>query len=174
MKSIEYDQLNERIIQLLYDNPELTNAEIGNIVKLSQPAIHARVDYLTKNEYLITRIGYNANKTHNQVYLMVFLKTKGSFSLFETHICPFIAQSYHLTGHWNYLLIICGDSYEQLNLFFNQCIHAHEEVIDCEVQTITSTLIPEILRPRIDQHCSLIQPLKETMACPLFHHSKIN
>jgi len=173
MKSIKYDQLNERIIQLLYDQPNLTNTEIGNQVKLSQPAIHARIEYLTKNAYLITRIGFNANKTHD-VYLMVFLKTKGAFPLFETHLCPFIHQIYHLTGHWNYLLIICCDSYEQANLFFNQCIYAHEEVIDCEVQTITSTLIPEILRPRIDQHCSLIQPLKETMACPLFHTTKIN
>jgi len=173
MKSIDYDQKNEQIIQLLADNPMLNNTQLAQIMKLSQPAIFARIDYLLKNQLLVVQKGFNSNKLQSQVYLMIFLKTRGD-SLFNTHICPFIQQVYRLTGHWNYLLKICCESYEQAKLFFNRCIFSHEEVIDCEVQTITSTLHPECVRPRINQHCSLIQPLKETMACPLFHTSKNN
>ena len=50
MKSIDYDQKNEQIIQLLADNPMLNNTQLAQIMKLSQPAIFVKVLFVFQLE----------------------------------------------------------------------------------------------------------------------------
>lgn len=59
--SEKFDKSDKRIISLLMEKPEMTQTAIASCLKLSQPAVYARIPRL-RNSGMITRIvGVNLN-----------------------------------------------------------------------------------------------------------------
>ena len=84
---VKLDNVDRRIIDLLQNNPNLSQNEIAEIVSLSQPSVSARIKKLKKYGLLACNVGVNIKKAGLHVAEIEIDKEK---EIECVEICPYI------------------------------------------------------------------------------------
>jgi DNA-binding Lrp family transcriptional regulator len=168
----ELDEIDKQIIELKQTNAEITNLEIANIVKRSQPAIGARLFKLEKFNFLVKSFGADVLKIDWKIFY-VYLKVKPQCQFWnEFERCPHIANILNTTGEYNYILQFVIEDIEKLNKIIEYCIGKNPMIISYKIEAIIGAIKPYISNMRFLDHCSLFNPLKETPICPIWNIKK--
>jgi len=115
------DETDKKILHLLSQNPELSQAEISDRLKISQPAVSARLHKLREIGVLTHSIGTDIKKT--QLFLakmdIVTTDTEHVISLFDK--CPLYLNSFLTSGKYNLTVLLVGENIRSIM----SCVDSH-------------------------------------------------
>lgn len=117
------DRIDEKILKELRFNARISNAELSEMVGLSESACWRRTKAL---ERLGIIRGYAAiisnpnehNATLTFINIQIERRTKEQYAKFEKAIsgCPYVIACYATTGTFDYLLIVDAKSFEEYEM----------------------------------------------------------
>jgi len=119
------DPMDQKILQMLHSDGQITSARLGERLGLSPSAAHRRVKLL-EAEGLITgyraRLSAAARGDPAVIFVSVTLKdqTQETLTRFEEAVrrCPDIKEAHLMSGEWDYLLKVpvrAADSFERVH-----------------------------------------------------------
>ena len=136
---LEMDEADRRILSLLFENSELSQSEIARSLKISQPAVAARLRKL-KNKGIVThQVGVNLRKTKlGLVKVDVSTKNSGKIlKLFEK--CPLFLNGFTTSGKRNLCLFLVSEDLGSLDACMDCHIRSNLNVSDVEFSVVISS-----------------------------------
>jgi len=117
----DIDEADKKIVYLLSENPELSQVELSDRLKISQPAVSARLHKLREMGVLTYSIGTDIKKT--QLFLakidLVSTSTEQVIGLFEK--CPLYLNSFLTSGKYNLMVLLIGENIRSIM----SCVDSH-------------------------------------------------
>lgn len=115
------DEIDKRILSSLSENPELSQAELSERLKISQPAISARLHQLRETGVLAHSVGTDIKKS--QLFLakadIVTSDTEHVISFFDK--CPLYVNSFLTSGKYNLTVLLMGENMRSIM----SCVDSH-------------------------------------------------
>ena len=133
------DEVDKRILSLLFENSELSQSEIARSLKISQPAVAARLRKLRKKGVIMQQIGVNLRKT-KLGFVKIDISTKNSgkiLKLFEK--CPLFLNGFITSGKRNLCLFLVSEDLASLDACVDCHIRSNPNVSDVEFSVILSS-----------------------------------
>ncbi len=180
----ELDEKDKMILEVLEENPEMSQNEIAKIVGLSQPSVGARIKKM--KELGIINHAYGINLKNPGLYILkVDIKCRQPrelLRLFED--CPFFLNGFIVAGNRNLTMFFIGEDLSTLEAIVDQHIRPSPDVYDIDVGIVVraerDTIIPmkihikRIGTPSCGSNCEecdyWINEL--CMGCPVTGHYK--
>jgi DNA-binding Lrp family transcriptional regulator len=145
------DDMDKKILCLLSENPQLSQAELSERLKISQPAVSARIRKLEERGVLARLVGTDIKKaqlflarvdisTDNVEQVLKFLDT-----------CPLYLNSFLTSGRHNLTVFLIGENIRSMM----SCVDSHLRQ-NLPVRNMEFDLIVTPIRP-------LIVPIKPNM-----------
>jgi Lrp/AsnC family leucine-responsive transcriptional regulator len=153
------DEIDKKILRSLSENPELSQLELSEGLKISQPAISARLHKLKETGVLAYSVGTNIKKS--QLFLAkIEIMTTGTedvISFFDK--CPLYLNSFLTSGKYNLTVLLVGENMRSIM----SCVDSHmrndplikEMEFNLIVTPIRDFIVP--IKPVLDK--------KETIPC---------
>jgi len=133
------DELDKKIISLLVKDPETSQKKVGQILKISQPAVGARLHKLKKKKILVNQIGVNLKKTNIGI-AKVDLSTSNSAEILEIFKkCPLFINGFVTSGKRNLCIFLIVEQFESLNACMDRHIRTNCHVCDVEISIVISS-----------------------------------
>ena len=139
-KLLDIDDTDQKILQLMQENPEITHKKIGEVVSKSQPAVGARILKLERKGLLITQIGANFQDSEIKLARIDFY-SKNSAKLWK-HFknCPFITNVFSTTGKTNMTVEMAAPNVRLVEKFIDTCLRKEENVKMISVTYLINSL----------------------------------
>ena len=133
------DKVDKKIISILVKNPETSQKKLGQILKISQPAVGARVHKLKKKNIIVNQIGVNLKKA-NLGIAKIDLSTSNSTEILDIFKkCPLFINGFVTSGKRNLCLFMIAEQFESLNACMDRHIRTNCKVCDVEISIIISS-----------------------------------
>jgi len=133
------DETDRKIISLLGENSELSQSEIGYLLKISQPAIGARIHKLIQQGAISHQIGMNLKKANLEI-AKVDLSTNNSAKILEIfEKCPLFLNGFVTSGKHNLCLFLVIENLASLDSCMDCHIRANPHVSDVEISVVVSS-----------------------------------
>jgi DNA-binding Lrp family transcriptional regulator len=115
------DEVDKKILNSLCQNPEMSQVELSERLKISQPAVSARIHRLKEAGILAYMIGADIKKT--QLFLakidIVTTDTEHVIGLFDA--CPLYLNSFLTSGKYNLTILLMGENMRSIV----SCVESH-------------------------------------------------
>ncbi len=144
------DDRDNFIISMLQNNPEISQEEIAQKIKLSQPSVGARIRKLQQKGIL-----YNVNGVNFRVVDLALAKvdlnvTDTSAVISEFKDCPFFINALIMSGRYNLCLFFTATDLKRLEGIVNCHLRDNPKVKDIEMNIVISTAKDLVLPMNID------------------------
>ena len=136
---LRIDEVDKRILSLLAENSELSQSEIGRFLKMSQPAVAARLRKLKQRGIIMHQVGVNLRKT-KLGFVRVDVSTNNSgeiLKLFEK--CPLFLNGFVTSGNRNLCLFLVSEDLASLDACIDRHVRANPNVSDVEFSVVLSS-----------------------------------
>jgi len=139
-KEARIDEKDRKIITLLHDNQEISQDEIANKVKLSQPSVALRIKKLKERGIIDNIIGVNLNKVGIYV-AMVFVKTTNTTKILNMfRECPFFLNGFIISGEKNLMLLMAGEDLASLESIIDERLRPDKDVQGADFNIVISSI----------------------------------
>jgi len=132
------DEIDKRVLSLLAENAELSQTEIAHFLKISQPAVAARLRKLKNKGIIMHQIGVNLRET-KLGFVKIDVSTKNSgkiLKLFEK--CPLFVNGFITSGKRNLCLFLVSEDLASLDACIDCHVRSNPNVSDVEFSVILS------------------------------------
>ena len=131
------DEIDQQIVQLIQEDPNLTHTEIATHVNRSQPTIGMRIRKLEDAGVLHFQAGINIKET--ELYLArCDISTSNPEKIIEmAKNCPYMINVFRLSGEWNISLLLASLRLEDLEKIVNSHFRHDKEVQKLKIEIIT-------------------------------------
>ena len=135
-ESIELDEVDEQIIEILQKEPTLTHTLIAKKVHRSQPTVGHRIKKLEDSGLLSYHAGLDLN--HVELYsAKVELKTNNPEYVIEIiNQCPHVIHALELSGQNNFELLIISEQLKDLDRIVNYHFRNNPEIKKVKMEVI--------------------------------------
>ena len=130
------DVLDQRIIELMQEDPEITAEEISKIVKKSAPIVGARITKLMQNNFLNSQHGMNIKEIEPHMIKCDIEAQNPTKLMHKLNNCPFVMQAFKQSGTRNVSAIFIGDDYHDLDEMINTCYRLDDNIADVDANYI--------------------------------------
>lgn len=143
---IELDQKDKEILEMLEDNPEISQNEIAKKVKLSQPSVGARIKKMV--EFGILNHVYGLNIKNPGLYILkVDVKCRQPRELLKLFDgCPFFLNGFIVAGNRNLSMMFICEELTTLEAIVDQHVRPSKDVYDIDVGIVVraerDTVVP--------------------------------
>jgi DNA-binding Lrp family transcriptional regulator len=136
-KKLDLDSIDQKIISLIQENPNLTHTQIAEKIDRSQPTVGMRIKKLEENGILKFQPGINF-KNVRLTLATVELKTKDPDYVMEmAKYCPFILNGFRLSGDKNICLLLASSELEKLDNVVNYHFRDNPDVDTVQMEVVT-------------------------------------
>jgi len=139
-KSIELDEKDRKIINLIHDDQEISQDEIAKKVKLSQPSVAIRLKKLKERGIIDQIIGVNLNKVGIYVANVMVRTTNSTKILNMFRNCPFFLNGFVISGEKNLMLLFAGEDLASLESIIEERLRPDEDVQSADFNIIISSI----------------------------------
>ena len=147
---LKLDDRDHTILSMLQNNPYVSQDEIANKVKLSQPSVGARIRKLKERGILHTVNGVNF-KIVDLKLAKIDVNTTDTFAVIkEFKDCPFFINSLIMSGRYNLCLFFMASDLKRLEGIVNHHLRNNPKVKDMEMNLVISTAKDFVLPLNID------------------------
>ncbi len=137
---LDIDDTDKEIIEILQKKPESTHSAIAEKVHKSQPAVGARIIKLKRKFLLTETIGSEINKIDIK-FARIELSTKNVEPLWNSfQNCPFIINSFKMTGEYNLLIEIVAPNVRTIENFIDNCLRKNKSILDIRTNFVIDSL----------------------------------
>jgi DNA-binding Lrp family transcriptional regulator len=135
------DAKDKQIIMSMEQDPEVTQEELGELTKLSQPAVGSRIARLQKAGVLALRKGVNFKAVKGLSFVQVSIATSDVAGLEKKlRACPTISLGFRIVSEASVVAYIGGNSIDEVEDIIDTCIRADERVKYVETIPVISYL----------------------------------
>lgn len=137
MKSLEkLDETDRKIASLLVENPDLSQSAIARQLKMSQPAIYARMKRLRNNGTITHVVGINLNNTKFYI-TKVEMTAKDPWKVLDFFKnCPMYLNGLITSGRHNLCLFFVSEKLQAIESCINHHIRKNPNVVDVEFNVV--------------------------------------
>jgi len=147
------DDHDKKILRMLSENPQLSQAELSKRLRISQPAVSARMRKLEENGTLVRLVGTDVKKS--QLFLArVNVSTNNVESVLKfLDTCPLYLNSFLTSGRHNLTIFLLGENIRSIMSCVDSHIRQNLPVRNLEfdliVTPVRSFVVP--IKPNIDK-----------------------
>jgi DNA-binding Lrp family transcriptional regulator len=135
------DAKDKQIIMALQQDPEATQEEIGELAKLSQPAVGSRIIKLQKTGVLGIRKGVNFKAVSGLSFVQAAIATSDVAGMVKKlRTCPTISLGFRIVSEASIVAYIGGNSIDEIEDIIDLCIRSDDRVKFVETIPVISYL----------------------------------
>jgi Lrp/AsnC family transcriptional regulator, leucine-responsive regulatory protein len=147
------DERDNIILNLLQQNQSISQIEIAQKIKLSQPSVGARIRKLQQKGILTTINGVNFKIVDLHLAKVDINATDTKGVLKEFKDCPFFVNGLITSGRFNLCLFFLATDLKHLEEIVNQNLRANPMVKEIEMNIVISTEKDFVLPINIGGEC---------------------
>jgi len=139
VRSLEkFDENDRKIVSLLMEKPDMTQTAIASHLKLSQPAVYARIRRLRKSGIISRIVGVNLNET-NLHMVKVEITAKEPWKIVEFfNRCPMFLNGFIISGKHNLCLFFASEKLQAIECCVNHNLRKNPNVLDSETNVVVT------------------------------------
>lgn len=119
------NELDKKILALLSENPEISQMELAKHLKISQPAISARINKLREKGILKLLVGAEIKKAELFLAKIDIATTKTEEVLNILGKCPLYLNGFLTSGKYNLTVLLIGENIRSIM----SCVDSHIRLI---------------------------------------------
>lgn len=137
MENLEkLDEADRKIVSLLVENPDISQSAIARHLKLSQPAICARMKRLRSSGIITHLVGVNLKKTKFYI-AKVEMTAKDPWKVLDFFKnCPMYLNGLITSGKHNLCLFFISEKLQAIESCINHHIRKNPNVVDVEFNVV--------------------------------------
>ncbi len=178
------DEKSKKIIALVLNNPKISQKEIGDEVKLSQPSVASRLKQLKERGFVEELVGMNLTKVGLYI-AKVDVTANNSAKIINTFTdCPFFLNALITSGKNNMCLFFVSEDVATLEAIVNFHLRVHPEVQSIDFNIVISSAKDVVMPVTMNRgqfqrspcgvdiepgHCPLYREYK-CLGCPAIGH----
>ena len=137
-EKLELDERDNIILSMLQKNPGISQEEIANKIKLSQPSVGARIKKLQQKGILHTINGVNFRVVDLSLAKVDVCTTNTTDIISEFVNCPFFVNALITSGKYNLCLFFTATNLKRLEGIVNHHLRGNPKVKDLELNIVIS------------------------------------
>ena len=169
----EIDSTDRKILSMLGENPQLSQAEMSNRLKISQPAVSARIHKLEEKGVLARLVGTDIKKA--QIFLAkVDLSTNNVEEVLKfLEKCPLYLNCFLTSGRHNMSCLLVGENIRSIMSCVDSRLRQNLPVRNIEFDLIVTPTKPLIVPVRPQTERKKITPCgADCSACSFYTSDK--
>jgi DNA-binding Lrp family transcriptional regulator len=144
--TLELDSDDKKILSLIQNDTNITQAEIASKINKIQPAVGARILKLERKHLLSTQYGIDIS-TSKMPMAIVRLYAKNSKDVLESiATCPYVVNAFTTLGRTNITVLLAGASIEKLEEIVEIHFRSNEDIrhveMEVAIEPINHTILP--------------------------------
>ena len=139
------DDTDKKIICLLSENPQLSQAELSQQLKISQPAISARIHKLEEKGTLARLVGTDIKKAQLFMAKVEITTDKVEQLLKTLENCPLYLNCFLTSGKHNMTCLMVGENIRSIMSCVDSRLRQNLPIKDMEFDLIVSPTRPMIV-----------------------------
>jgi DNA-binding Lrp family transcriptional regulator len=167
-EKFEIDDIDQEIIKLIQEEPNITHTEIAEHVQRSQPTVGMRIKRLEDAGLLQFQAGLNLRAARDFYLAKVELKTNRPNQILEiVEKCHFMLNAFRLSGDYNVSIILASRKLSSIDKIVNKFFRDNEIVLTVRMDIINDVLDDFVLNLDLnleDCDCSLKKECMENFA----------
>jgi len=140
VNNIKIDKRDRIILNLIYNNQEISQEEIAKKINIAQPSVAARIKKMKKNGLIEQNIGINLNKVGLKVAMVRLATTNTEKILNMFRDCPFFLNGFIVSGEENLVLLLVGDDMASLESIIDSHIRPNKNVQSVDFDVIITSI----------------------------------
>lgn len=141
------DSKDKQIIMAVQEDSDVTQEEIGEMTKLSQPAVGTRMAKLEKNNILSVRKGVNFKSVRSLHLMQVAIATSDVTAFVKKfRTCLNVSLGFHIVSESSIVLYIAGNSMNEIEEMVDTCIRTDPKVKWAETIPVISIMKDLVLQ----------------------------
>lgn len=163
------DERDKTILDIVGKNPYISQKEIGNEVKLSQPSVGARIQKLKEKGILSVISGVDFKRV-DLFLAKVEVSADDTDAVMDSfEMCPFFINGLVLSGAHNLCIFLAAPSIMELEEVVNYHLRTHEKVKEARMDLVIKPRKSFVLPVSFDvTNCHKKKEFKEKcLVCPV-------
>lgn len=115
------DDIDKKILHLLSENPETSQIELSEQLKISQPAVSARIRKLKEKGALTYLVGTDIKKAQLFLAMMDIATNDAEHFIEILNKCPLYLNSFLTSGKYNLTVLLIGENMRSIM----SCVDSH-------------------------------------------------
>lgn len=150
---MELDATDRKIISLFAQNPKISQEDIAQETKISQPSVAARIKKLKDHGALETLVGINPMKMGLSIGKVDITTTDTSALLDMFRGCPYFVNGFTVSGRFNLCMLFMSENIATMEAIINGHIRPNSTVKEVEFNIIINSekamVVPAVLTPDV-------------------------
>ncbi|MDA2512768.1 Lrp/AsnC family transcriptional regulator [Bacillus cereus] len=119
--AVKLDEIDHKIMNLLYENARISVSEIGRIISMTQPAVKERINKLEDQGVIAAyRTKFEPSKINKNIQAFIMFKTSQCADFIQyCNAAPEVTDLYRISGEFNYMMKVMSDSMDSLAAFLD-------------------------------------------------------
>ena len=133
---VKLDGTDRKIVSLLVENPDISQSAIARQLKMSQPAIYARMKRLRNNGIIARVVGINLKNTRFYI-AKVEMTAKDPWKVLDFFKnCPTYLNGLITSGRHNLCLFFVSEKLQAIESCINHHMRRNPNVVDVEFNVV--------------------------------------
>ena len=167
---LDIDSKDVKILSAFMRNPDVSQSELAELLKISQPSVNVRVRKLKERGLLTNTIGIEFNKTAMYMVRVDFTATHAQKILELLRPCSFFVNGFVMSGKNNVSILIVGHDLKKVETIINTHLRTNTDIKDITTSVVVSTIKPFVYSVDLEreQHeeCKNVGSCDQ---CPVIH-----
>jgi DNA-binding Lrp family transcriptional regulator len=134
----KFDENDRRIVSLLMEKPDMSQTAIASHLKLSQPAVYARIRRLRTSGILTRVVGVNLTGI-NLHMVKVEITAKEPWKIVDFFDkCPMFVNGFIISGRHNLCLFFVSERLQAIECCVNHNLRKNPNVLDAESNVVVT------------------------------------
>ena len=169
---IDFDKRDREILSLLEKSPEMSQNEIAEKLKISQPSVSARIHKLKQKGALAHVVGMNLKKVNLYMAKVDVMASNTSSVLDIFKDCPYFLNGLIVSGNHNLCLFFIGEDIATLEAIVDGHLRSNPLVKSAEVSIVITPVKDLIMPLRMNFDFSDVPPCGNGCNCKdCVHHT---
>jgi DNA-binding Lrp family transcriptional regulator len=117
----QIDEIDKKILQSLSENPELSQVDLAEHLKISQPAVSTRIHKLKEAGALAHLIGLEVKKAQLFLAKIDIITNNTEHVLNSLEKCPLYVNGFLTSGRYNLTVLLIGENMRSIV----SCVDSH-------------------------------------------------
>ncbi len=133
------DNKDVKILTMTMRDPEVSQQDLADALKLSQPSINVRLRKLKDSGILATTVGIDAHKAGLAMARVDFTCADADKMLLILKHCSFFVNGYLMSGTRNVSIFLIGEDLAKIEHIVKKYLRVNQQVSNIEVSVIVNT-----------------------------------
>lgn len=148
------DERDLKIISWFMKDPNISQNEIAERLKLSQPSVNARIKKLKDKAVLNLNVGVEFNKSNLFLSRVDFTAKDPHHVLQRLKNCTYFVNGFIMSGKNNVSIFIVNSDLRKIETIINEQLRGDDQISDINVSIVVSTAKDFIFGLNFDPDCT--------------------